>query len=82
MSRMLTSAYMRFRRRFSSAIAFAVRSNRWRLPLTLTDQARIHAAILGAPFVQRGAAHAMFEAQLGSRNAALHLAQHAHDLSF
>lgn len=44
--------------------------------LYLSNKAGVHPAILRPPFVKRGAAHAMFTAQLGSRHTALHLAQY------
>lgn len=48
--------------------------------LHLAAQAGVHAAILGAPLLDRGAAHAVFAARLGNRRTVLHLPQDTHDL--
>lgn len=41
-----------------------------------------HLVLLGPPFVDRGAAHAMLATQLRYRHAVLHLPQDTHDLGF
>lgn len=50
--------------------------------LHLTNEAGVPPAIFGPPFVDSGAAHAMFATQLGYRHAVLHLPQDIHDLGF
>lgn len=58
--------------------AFCIYS-RFRTARCGPDQARIHTAIFGPPFVKHGTAHAVFTALLHG-SAAFHPAQHAHDL--
>lgn len=78
---MLISAYIRFRRRFSSAIAFSseiidASITRQVMPASL----RGHTAKLRPPFVKAGVAHPMFAAKLRHWHTALGLLQNTHDL--
>ena len=74
------SAYIFLSHRFSSAMAFAHHSNRWRLALTLGHQASIHAAIFASPIVISRIANAMFAAQIRHRHSILPLLQNSKDL--
>ena len=68
---MLSSAYIFFKRRFSSS-----------MPFISEIIGSIHAAVLRPPFVKRRVADRVLAAKIGDRQPALRLAQNSHDLRF
>jgi hypothetical protein len=78
---MLISAYIRFSRRFSSAIAF----NSEIIEASITRQVMLasprgHPAKLRPPLIKTGIAHPVFAAKFRNRHSALGLLQYPHDL--
>jgi hypothetical protein len=78
---MLISAYIRFKRRFSSAIAFSSEIIEASIARqVLLSSPRGHATKLSPPIVKAGVAHTVFSAKFRNRHTGLDLLQNTHIL--